>query len=80
MKASEACKAAGLKSLAELAQISGKPVATLSNWWNKERRHFVLMLWGAVMEKTAKHGEPLEAAAARLLVLFAGDDQLGLPL
>ncbi|WP_444886036.1 hypothetical protein [Microbulbifer sp. PSTR4-B] len=53
-KPSEACKAAGLDSLNELAEMSGKTVATLSNWWNKERRLFELVLKGAVFERQAQ--------------------------
>lgn len=52
MKPSEAAKLAGLKSLAELAEISGESVQTLNNWFKNESRRFELVLKGAVLEKT----------------------------
>jgi len=52
MKPSEACKSAGLKSLAEFAEISGESVQTLNNWHKNEPRRFELHLKGALFEKT----------------------------
>lgn len=52
MKPSESAKLAGLKSLAEMAEISGESVQTLNNWFKNEPRRFDLVLKGAVFEKT----------------------------
>ena len=52
MKPSESAKLAGLKSLAEMAEISGESVQTLNNWFKNEPRRFELVLKGAVFEKT----------------------------
>ena len=54
MKPSEKAKSAGLKSLAELAEISGESVQTLNNWFKNEPRRFELILKGAIAEKFAK--------------------------
>lgn len=53
MKPSEKCKSAGLKSLAELSEISGESVQTLNNWHKNKPRLFDLVLMGAVAEKLA---------------------------
>jgi len=47
-KPSERCKAAGLKSLNELAEITGESVQTLNNWHKNKPRRFDLILLGAV--------------------------------
>ena len=52
MKPSESAKLAGLKSLAEMAEISGESVQTLNNWFKNEPRRFELVLKGVVFEKT----------------------------
>ena len=54
MKPSEKCKKAGLKSLAELSEISGKPVRTLTDWSSTQPQFFALIIAGAVMVKTGK--------------------------
>lgn len=58
MTPSEHCKKAGLKSLAELAQITGESVQTLNNWHKSNnpvyRRRFELLLKGVVFEKLSK--------------------------
>jgi hypothetical protein len=46
---SEQCKAAGLKSLAELAQISGVSVQTLINWHKDKPALFATVIAGAVV-------------------------------
>lgn len=51
MKPSEKCKAAGLKSLAELSEISGESVQTLINWYHNKPILFDLLLRGAVTKK-----------------------------
>ena len=55
MTPSEKCKAAGLKSLAELAEISGESVQTLINWHKSDNpvhnRRFELLLKGALSEQ-----------------------------
>jgi hypothetical protein len=52
LKPSEVCKSAGLKSLAELSEISGESVQTLNNWFKNEPRRFELILKGVLFEKT----------------------------
>ena len=52
MKPSEKCKAAGLKSLDELSEISGDSVQTLNNWSKTKTRRFELILKGVMFEKT----------------------------
>jgi hypothetical protein len=47
MKPSEQCKKAGLKSLAELAQISGESVQTLNNWHKNKPFRFDAVLESA---------------------------------
>lgn len=59
MKPSEKAKAAGLKSLAELAEISGESVQTLNNWHKNKPRLFELVLKGAIAERFAKHVEQI---------------------
>jgi len=59
MKPSEKAKAAGLKSLAELAEISGESVQTLNNWFKKEPRRFELVLKGAIAEKFSRSLEQI---------------------
>jgi len=54
MKPSEKCKEAGLKSLAELAEITGESVQTLNNWSKNKPRVFDLVLRGSAMEKLSR--------------------------
>lgn len=51
MKPSEKAKAAGLKSLTELSEISGESTQTLNNWFNNYPLRFELILKGAVIKK-----------------------------
>jgi len=51
MKPSEKCKEAGLKSLAELSEISGESVQTLNNWSKNKPVVFELVLKGAAAKK-----------------------------
>ena len=51
MKPSEMAKAAGLKSLSELADITGESVQTLNNWIKNYPTRFELILKGAVIKK-----------------------------
>ena len=51
MTPSEQCKAAGLKSLAELSEITGQSVRTLSNWHKDKPVLFRIVLIGAVVTK-----------------------------
>ena len=53
MKPSEQCKAAGLKSLVALSEMSGESVQTLNNWYKNKPRLFELVLMGAVAKKHA---------------------------
>lgn len=48
MKPSEKCKKAGLKSLVELAEISGESVQTLNNWYKKKMFRFDAVLEAAL--------------------------------
>lgn len=48
MTPSEKCKAAGLKSLAELSRITGRSVRTLEYWSNNTPGFFKIVLRGAV--------------------------------
>lgn len=48
MTPSEQCKAAGLKSLAELARISQTSVQTLINWHKHKPALFFVVVAGAV--------------------------------
>lgn len=48
---SKDCKLAGLKSLVELSQITGKPVQTLINWHRDDPVLFNVVLTGAVAIK-----------------------------
>ena len=48
---SEQCKAAGLKSLAELAKTSGVSVQTLINWHKDKPHLFAVVVAGAVVIK-----------------------------
>lgn len=51
MKPSDRCKAAGLRSLKELSEITGKTVQTLINWNREKPELFELVLIGAVNKK-----------------------------
>lgn len=53
MTPSEQCKVAGLKSLAELAKISGVSVQTLINWSRDKPALFATVVAGAVVIKAA---------------------------
>jgi len=48
LSTSQQCKKAGLKSLAELAQITGRSTRTLQHWAVYEPRFFAVVLTGAV--------------------------------
>ena len=52
MKPSELCKKAGLKSLAELAELTGESPQTLNNWHKTRPRRFMLLLLGATVFKS----------------------------
>ena len=51
MTPSQQCKAAGLKSLAELVKISDVSEQTLINWHRDKPKLFKLVLAGAAFEK-----------------------------
>ena len=53
MKPSEKVKLVGLKSFAELSEVSGESVQTLNNWYKNKPRLFELVLIGVVVEKFA---------------------------
>ena len=57
MKPSEKCKAAGLKGLAELVEITGKCSRTLINWNKADPLLFQIVLRGAVATKAIKDKE-----------------------
>lgn len=49
MKAHQAAKAAGLKNLNHLAELSEQSPQTLLNWFNNKRKLFDLVLSGAAL-------------------------------
>ncbi len=51
MRPSELCKQAGLKSLAELADITRESVQTLNNWYKNKPVLFATVLDGALVKK-----------------------------
>lgn len=53
MSPSDQCKTAGLKSLAELAKISGVSIQTLINWSRDKPHLFATVVAGAVVIKEA---------------------------
>jgi hypothetical protein len=53
MTASEQAKAAGLKSLAEVADMVRKPTQTLRNWHRDSPELFAVVVAGAVVIKAA---------------------------
>lgn len=56
MTPSVQCKEAGIKSLAELAKISGVSVQTLINWHKDKPALFETVVAGAVVIKAANTG------------------------
>ena len=54
MKPSQKCKAAGLKGLAELVEITGKCRRTLVNWNKADPLLFEIVLRGSVATKAIK--------------------------
>ena len=50
MKPSEKCKAAGLKSLAELCEKTGVSKETLINWHKNKPKLFDIVIKGAISE------------------------------
>ena len=51
MTASEAAKSAGLKSLAEVSELTGVSTQTLNNWFNEKRKLFEIVLLGCHEKK-----------------------------
>ena len=51
MKTSEKAKAAGLKNLAELSEITGQSPQTLGNWNKNKPELFAIVLLGAAKFK-----------------------------
>ena len=51
MKTSEKAKAAGLKNLAELSELTGQSTHTLRNWDENKPELFQVVLEGAVSKK-----------------------------
>ena len=51
VKPSEQCKAAGLKSLAELVEATGTSEQTLINWHRDKPKLFDVVIAGAVAKK-----------------------------
>ena len=52
MKPSEKCKAAGLKSLAELVRATGVNEQTLIRWSREKPRLFQLVIDGTIHQRT----------------------------
>lgn len=57
MTPSEQCKAAGLKSLAELSRVSGESVQTLINWNKNKPQLFKVLIAGVVATNKHKAGK-----------------------
>lgn len=57
MTPAEQCKQAGLKSLAELAEITGRSPRTLQHWAVNEPKFFAVVLAGAVEIKRSLANE-----------------------
>lgn len=53
MTPAQECKAAGLKSLNELAEITGKSVSTLAHWQRTQRKLWRVVLAGAVARRAS---------------------------
>ncbi len=56
---SELCKLAGLQSLARVAELTGKPSATLINWYRDQPALFDIVLYGVIYAETmpeVRHG------------------------
>ena len=64
MTPSQQAKAAGLKSLAELSQISTIPVRTLNHWHEHKTVAFAVMLAGAVAIKEKARNEKIINASS----------------
>ena len=60
MKPSERCKDAGLKSLAELSDMTMVSVQTLNNWSKDKPALFDIVLAGAVVKKGENNVERIE--------------------
>jgi hypothetical protein len=54
MKASEAAKLAGFKTLAEVSELTGVSTQTLNNWHNNKPLRFRSILKGAMIMKLEK--------------------------
>lgn len=61
MKPSEQCKAAGLKSLAELSRITGESEQTLINWHKNKPVLFDIVTKGAAAYAVEKIAKEIEA-------------------
>ncbi len=66
MKPSEECKEAGLKSLAELSDMTEVSVQTLNNWFKDKPALFDIVLVGAVVKKVENNVERIEKFFAEL--------------
>ncbi len=60
MKLSKKCKEAGLRSLAELSEITSVSVQTLNNWSKDKPALFDIVLTGAVVKKGENNVERIE--------------------
>ena len=54
MKTSEKAKAAGLKNLTELSEITGQSTQTLRNWDENKPELFAVVLEGAAIKKQSQ--------------------------
>ena len=57
MKTSEKAKAAGLKNLAELSEITGQSTQTLRNWDANKPELFEVVLMGAAKKRSISLGQ-----------------------
>ena len=62
MKPHEQCKAAGLKNLAELSEITGVSIQTLNNWSKNKVELFRVVIIGAKILKERGPSVALKAA------------------
>ena len=60
MSQRKTCQQVGIESVAELAQSTGKPARTISNWFSSEPELFKAVLLGCAAQKAAQGGDAIE--------------------
>lgn len=61
MRPSDRCKQVGLKSLNELAELTGESVQTLNNWSKNKPQLFRIVLLGAALDKLKTNIDEVDA-------------------